>query len=44
MPAPELLMQAAKVHIPAVLAEPTNATSQQILKLADQIVIQAKPK
>ena len=44
MPVPELLMQAAKVHIPAVLAEPTNATSQQILKLADQIVTQAKPK
>jgi len=44
MPAPELLMQASKAHIPAVLAEPTNATSQQMLKLADQFVAQAKTK
>jgi CheY-like chemotaxis protein/MinD-like ATPase involved in chromosome partitioning or flagellar assembly len=44
MPAPELLMQAARLHIPAVLAEPTNATSQQILKFADEIVAQAKAK
>ncbi len=44
MPAPELLMQAARLHIPAVLAEPTNATSQQILKFADEIVAQVKAK
>lgn len=43
-PAPELLMQAARLHIPAVLAEPTNATSQQILKFADEIVAQVKAK
>lgn len=37
-PAPELMLQASRVHMPAVLSEPTNATSQQVFKLADQIV------
>ena len=41
-PAPELMIAAAGRHMPAVLTEPANITSQQILKLADQIVERAK--
>jgi CheY-like chemotaxis protein/MinD-like ATPase involved in chromosome partitioning or flagellar assembly len=36
-PAPELLIAAARRNMPAVLAQPANVTSQQILKLADDI-------
>jgi len=41
-PAPELFQQASKMQVPAVLAEPTNVTSQQILKLADMIIEREK--
>jgi CheY-like chemotaxis protein len=37
-PAPELMSSAARRHLPAVVAEPENVTSQQILKLADAIL------
>ncbi len=37
-PAPELILQATKKHLPAVLSEPTNTASQQIFKLADQLM------
>ena len=37
-PAPEMLISAARIHTPAVLSQPTNITSQQILKVADQIL------
>ncbi len=37
MPAPEMLLAAGRAHTPTVLSEPTNATSQQILKLADEL-------
>lgn len=37
-PAPEMLLAAGKAHMPAVIADPANTTSQQLLKLADQFV------
>ncbi len=41
-PAPEMFMAAARVHMPAIFSQPTNVTSQQILKLADQILEREK--
>ncbi len=41
-PGPEAMTAAARVHTPAVLAQPTSITSQQILKLADQILEREK--
>jgi CheY-like chemotaxis protein/MinD-like ATPase involved in chromosome partitioning or flagellar assembly len=41
-PAPEMLVAAAHIHMPAVLSDPTNMTSQQILKVADQILEREK--
>ncbi len=37
-PAPEMFTAAARIHTPAVLSQPTNLTSQQILKVADLIL------
>jgi pilus assembly protein CpaE len=37
-PAPEMLLAATRIHTPAVLSQPTNLTSQQILKVADLIL------
>lgn len=37
-PAPEMMISAARLHMPAVFSQPTNVTSQQILKIADQIL------
>jgi pilus assembly protein CpaE len=37
-PAPEVMAAAARRHLPAVLAEPEDVTSQQILKIADEIL------
>jgi hypothetical protein len=37
-PAPEMLAAAARIHTPAVLSQPTNLTSQQIMKVADLIL------
>ena len=41
-PAPEMLMEAARMHTPAILAQPTNLTSQQIFKVADLILEREK--
>ncbi|HEX8992975.1 MAG TPA: response regulator [Anaerolineales bacterium] len=41
-PAPEMLMAAAQFHTPAILAQPTNLTSQQIFKVADLILEREK--
>ncbi len=43
-PAPEMMVAAARVHMPAVFSQPTNITSQQILKIADQILEREKAK
>ncbi len=37
-PAPEMFMAATRIRTPAVLAQPTNLTSQQILKVADLVL------
>jgi len=37
-PAPELFLQAMRVHSPAVISQPSNMTSQQFLKIADAII------
>lgn len=41
-PAPELFLQASRLQTPAVLAQPTNITSQQFLKIADSILEREK--
>ncbi len=43
-PAPEMFVAAARIRTPAVLAQPTNLTSQQILKVADLILEREKVK
>ena len=43
-PAPEMLMAAARAHTPAIFSQPTNVTSQQVLKIADQILEREKDK
>lgn len=43
-PAPEMLVTAARVHTPAIFSQPTNVTSQQIMKIADQILEREKAK
>lgn len=43
-PSPEMFLSAARMHTPAVLAQPTNLTSQQILKVADLILEREKVK
>jgi hypothetical protein len=43
-PAPEMFIQAARQHTPAILSQPTTITSQQILKVADQILEREKAK
>ena len=43
-PAPELFQQASTMQMPAVLVQPTNITSQQILKLADIIIKHEKAR
>ncbi len=43
-PAPEMFIAAARLHTPAVLSQSTNITSQQILKVADQILEREKVK
>jgi pilus assembly protein CpaE len=42
-PAPEMMLAATRMHSPAVLSQPTTMTSQQILKIADQILEREKP-
>ncbi len=43
-PAPELFLQATRMHTSAVMCQPTNMTSQQILKIADGILEREKAK
>ncbi|MEN9563355.1 MAG: hypothetical protein RIR73_1599 [Chloroflexota bacterium] len=43
-PMPELFTQALRLHTPAVLAQPGNMVSQQIIKLADTILEREKVK
>ncbi len=43
-PAPEMFMAATRLHMPAIFSQPTNVTSQQILKIADQILEREKVK
>ena len=38
-PAPELFVAAARRHVPGVVAMPENVTAQQIVKLADQLLL-----
>ncbi|MBL8051062.1 MAG: response regulator [Anaerolineales bacterium] len=43
-PAPELFLQAARVHAPAVISQPSNMTSQQFIKIADAIIKREKAR
>lgn len=43
-PMPELLLQAQRLHTPAVVAQPANMNSQQFLKMADAILEREKAK
>lgn len=43
-PAPELFFQAARNQTPAVVCQPTNVTSQQFLKFADQVLEREKAR
>lgn len=43
-PAPELFLQAIRVHTPAVISQPSNMTSQQFLKIADAIIKREKSR
>ncbi len=43
-PAPEAFSQATRMQTPAVICQPTNITSQQIIKLADSIIEREKSK
>ncbi|MBI5351157.1 MAG: response regulator [Chloroflexi bacterium] len=43
-PAPELFLQATRIHTPAVMSHPTNMTSQQFLKIADTILEREKAR
>jgi len=38
-PAPEMFVAAARRHVPAVVAMPENVTAQQIVKLADMLLL-----
>ena len=43
-PAPEMFSAAIHIHTPAILSQSTNITSQQILKVTDQLLERAKVK
>ncbi|RJP56034.1 MAG: response regulator [Anaerolineaceae bacterium] len=43
-PAPELFLQANRMQTPAVMAQPTNMTSQQFLKIADAVIEREKAR
>ncbi|HUI89520.1 MAG TPA: response regulator [Anaerolineales bacterium] len=43
-PAPEMFLNAARVHTPAVMSQPTNITSQQFLKIADLLMEHEKAR
>ncbi|MCQ3937692.1 MAG: hypothetical protein DPW18_11685 [Chloroflexi bacterium] len=43
-PAPELFLQASRLQTPAVMAQPTNMTSQQFLKIAEAVIEREKAR
>jgi len=43
-PAPELFLQANRLQTPAVMAQPSNMTSQQFIKLADVMIEREKAR
>jgi pilus assembly protein CpaE len=43
-PAPEAFLQATRMQTPAVISQPTNMTSQQLLKIADTIIEREKAR
>ncbi len=43
-PAPEMFAAATRMHTPAILDQPNNLTSQQILKFVDQLLEHEKVK
>jgi pilus assembly protein CpaE len=43
-PAPELFLQATRMQTSAVMCQPTNMTSQQILKIADSVLEREKAR
>lgn len=43
-PAPELFLQALRLHTSAVMAQPDNMTSQQFLRIADSILEREKAR
>lgn len=43
-PAPELFLQAVRLQTTAVMAQPTNMTSQQFMKLADVVIEREKAR
>lgn len=43
-PAPELFLQTTRMKTPAVVAQPTNMTSQQFLKIVDAIIEREKAR
>ncbi len=43
-PAPEMFIAASRLQSPGVMSQPTNVTSQQILKIADLILEREKTK
>ncbi|MBI2758866.1 MAG: response regulator [Chloroflexi bacterium] len=43
-PAPEMMSASVRIHMPAVFSQPTNVTSQQIFKIADQTLEREKTK
>jgi DNA-binding response OmpR family regulator len=43
-PAPEMFFSAVRVHLPAVLNQPTNITSQQFLKIAGLLIEREKAR
>ncbi|MBI1794220.1 MAG: response regulator [Chloroflexi bacterium] len=43
-PAPEMMSASVRIHMPAVFSQPTNVTSQQLFKIADQTLEREKTK
>ncbi|HEX2698010.1 MAG TPA: hypothetical protein VHM28_09895, partial [Anaerolineales bacterium] len=43
-PAPEMMTAAPRMQMPAIFSQPTNVTSQQILKIADLILERERAK
>lgn len=41
-PAPEIFLQATRIHSPAVISQPNSITSEQFLKIADAVIKREK--